>query len=135
MSEYLVQFNNISKFFGKVIALKDVTMKLKKGEIPSSLKVNAYNKKIFLKKLASKILPRNFELNKKRGFSIPIATFFENEKWLNTAKDILLEKNSLFNTRSVSNIIKKPFFNHNNSERIFGLLIFELWRKKYNVSL
>ena len=93
-------------------------------EIPSSLKVNAYNKKIFLKKLASKILPRNFELNKKRGFSIPIATFFENEKWLNTAKDILLEKNSLFNTRSVSNIIKKPFFNHNNSERIFGLLIF-----------
>ena len=33
MSEYLVQFNNISKFFGKVIALKDVTMKLKKGPI------------------------------------------------------------------------------------------------------
>ena len=33
MSEYLVQFNNISKSFGKVIALKDVTMKLKKGEI------------------------------------------------------------------------------------------------------
>ena len=36
MSEYLVQFNNISKFFGKVIALKDVTMKLKKGEITVS---------------------------------------------------------------------------------------------------
>ena len=33
MSDYLVQFNNISKFFGKVIALKDVTMKVKKGEI------------------------------------------------------------------------------------------------------
>ena len=37
MSEYLVQFNNISKFFGKVIALKDVTMKLKRGEIMLSL--------------------------------------------------------------------------------------------------
>ena len=33
MSEYLIQFNNISKFYGKVIALKDVTMQLKKGEI------------------------------------------------------------------------------------------------------
>ena len=33
MSENLIEFNNISKFFGKVIALKDVTMKLKKGEI------------------------------------------------------------------------------------------------------
>ena len=30
MSEYLVEFNNISKFLGKVIALKDVTMKVKK---------------------------------------------------------------------------------------------------------
>ena len=30
MSDYLVQFNNISKFFGKVIALKDVIMKLRK---------------------------------------------------------------------------------------------------------
>ena len=30
MSEYLVKFNNISKFFGKVIALNDVTKKLKK---------------------------------------------------------------------------------------------------------
>jgi len=30
MSENIIEFNNISKFFGKVIALKDVTMKLKK---------------------------------------------------------------------------------------------------------
>ena len=33
MSENLIEFNGISKFFGKVIALKDVTMKVKKGEI------------------------------------------------------------------------------------------------------
>ena len=31
MSDYLVQFNNISKFFGKVIALKDVTMKIQQA--------------------------------------------------------------------------------------------------------
>ena len=29
MSENLIEFNNIRKFFGKVIALKNVTMKLK----------------------------------------------------------------------------------------------------------
>ena len=33
MSDYLIEFNNISKFFGKVIALNNVTMKLKKGDI------------------------------------------------------------------------------------------------------
>ena len=30
MSESLVEFNKISKFFGSVIALKDVTMHIKK---------------------------------------------------------------------------------------------------------
>jgi len=44
MSDYLVQFNNISKFFGKVIALKDVTMKLKKGEIMCLLGDNGAGK-------------------------------------------------------------------------------------------
>ena len=46
MSEYLVQFNNISKFFGKVIALKDVTMKLKKGEIMCLLGDNGAREKL-----------------------------------------------------------------------------------------
>ena len=39
MSDYLVQFNNISKPLGQVIALKDVTMKLKKGEIMCLLEI------------------------------------------------------------------------------------------------
>ena len=33
MSKNLIEFNNISKFFGSVIALKDVTMHIKKGQI------------------------------------------------------------------------------------------------------
>ena len=52
MSDYLVQFNNISKFFGKVIALKDVTMKLKKGEIMCLLGDNGAGKSTLIKTLA-----------------------------------------------------------------------------------
>ena len=52
MSEYLVQFNNISKFFGKVIALKDVTMKLRKGEIMCLLGDNGAGKSTLIKTLA-----------------------------------------------------------------------------------
>ena len=55
MSEYLVQFNNISKFFGKVIALKDVTMKLKKGEIMCLLGDNGAGKSTLIKTLAGVI--------------------------------------------------------------------------------
>ena len=46
MSDYLVQFNNISKFFGKVIALKDVTMKLRRGEIMCLLGDNGAGKNV-----------------------------------------------------------------------------------------
>ena len=52
MSDYLVQFNNISKFFGKVIALKDVTMKLKKGEIMCLLGDNGAGKSTLIKVLS-----------------------------------------------------------------------------------
>ncbi|MDC0563036.1 asparagine synthase (glutamine-hydrolyzing) [Candidatus Pelagibacter ubique] len=105
------------------------------GDVHSSLKANNINKKIFLKKFASNILPKNFELNKKRGFSIPINKYFEKKDWKDMAKNILLDEQSLFNTKFVSNLIDKSFFNHNNSERIFGLIMFELWRKKYDISI
>ena len=49
MSENLIEFNNISKFFGKVIALKDVTMKLKKGEIMCLLGDNGAGKSTLIK--------------------------------------------------------------------------------------
>ena len=105
------------------------------GEVHSSLKVDEFNKKIFLKKFASNILPKNFEFDKKRGFSIPINKYFEKKDWKDMAKNILLDEKSMFNTKFVSNLINKSFFNHNNSERILGLIMFELWRKKYNVSI
>ena len=52
MSENLIEFNNISKFFGKVIALKDVTMKLRKGEIMCLLGDNGAGKSTLIKTLA-----------------------------------------------------------------------------------
>ena len=57
MSDYLVQFNNISKFFGKVIALKDVTMKLKKGEIMCLLGDNGAGKSTLIKTLVGVYSP------------------------------------------------------------------------------
>ena len=57
MSEYLVQFNNISKFFGKVIALKDVTMKIKKGEIMCLLGDNGAGKSTLIKMMSGVVAP------------------------------------------------------------------------------
>ena len=62
MSEYLVQFNNISKFFGKVIALKDVTMKLRKGEIMCLLGDNGAGKSTLIKLLSGVHIPSEGEI-------------------------------------------------------------------------
>ena len=62
MSDYLVQFNNISKFFGKVIALKDVTMRLKKGEIMCLLGDNGAGKSTLIKTLAGVHKPDEGEI-------------------------------------------------------------------------
>ena len=61
-SNYLIQFNNISKFFGKVIALKDVTMKLKKGEIMCLLGDNGAGKSTLIKTLAGVHKPDEGEI-------------------------------------------------------------------------
>ena len=62
MSEYLIEFNNISKFFGKVIALKDVTMKVKKGEIMCLLGDNGAGKSTLIKTLSGVHKPDEGEI-------------------------------------------------------------------------
>ena len=62
MSENLIEFNNISKFFGKVIALKDVTMQLKKGEIMCLLGDNGAGKSTLIKTLAGVHKPDEGEI-------------------------------------------------------------------------
>ena len=62
MSDYLIEFNNISKFFGKVIALNNVTMKLKKGEIMCLLGDNGAGKSTLIKTLAGVHKPDEGEI-------------------------------------------------------------------------
>ena len=62
MSENLIEFNGISKFFGKVIALKDVTMKVKKGEIMCLLGDNGAGKSTLMKVLSGLYKPSSGSL-------------------------------------------------------------------------
>ena len=62
MTEHLIQFNNISKFFGKVIALKDVTMQVKKGEIMCLLGDNGAGKSTLIKTLSGVHKPDEGEI-------------------------------------------------------------------------
>ncbi|MFT0533031.1 ATP-binding cassette domain-containing protein [Castellaniella hirudinis] len=52
MSEYILQLESISKFFGAVIALQDVTLRLRPGEVHCLLGDNGAGKSTLIKVLA-----------------------------------------------------------------------------------
>ena len=105
------------------------------GRIPSSLKANTFERKIFLKKLTKKILPAEFDRQRKHGFSIPLKNWLKYGSWKIFFQEILFDEQCIFDKK----IIKKLFNNQNkgfdNSERIFSLVLFELWRQSYSMKL
>jgi simple sugar transport system ATP-binding protein len=52
MSEYILELDRVSRYFGSVIALQDVTLRLKKGEVHCLLGDNGAGKSTLIKTLA-----------------------------------------------------------------------------------
>ena len=48
--------------------------------------------------------------------------------------NVLRDPNSIFNPHMIDNIFKGQDMGRSNSERLFALTMFELWRNEYNVS-
>jgi asparagine synthase (glutamine-hydrolysing) len=101
------------------------------GKVPNKLKVNEKEKKILLKKLAKKLLPVTFELNRKQGFSIPLDDWLKKGKFRDFFYDVLTSKNTYFNSEFSKELLKKQDQGYNNSEKLFGLVLFEIWHKEY----
>ena len=97
-------------------------------------KVNISHKKIILNQLAKKILPKEFSLNRKQGFSIPLNEWLKEGEWYDYFQSILLDQSSLYNRDVISKLLHTNRIGYSNSERLFSLVIFDLWRRRYNVS-
>ena len=105
------------------------------GRVPSYLKATANNRKILLKKLAARLLPPEFDQHRKQGFSIPLANWLKGGPWRAYFQEILLDENCLFNKDVVRSLFSGQDRGRNNQERLFGLVMFELWRREYHISL
>lgn len=105
------------------------------GKVPSRLKATSSKKKMLPKMLAQKILPAEFNLHRKQGFSIPLATWLQAGQWKDFFREILLGfDGSIFDRRFVVDLIDGQGRGRSNSERLFALVLFELWRKEYRIS-
>ena len=102
------------------------------SQIPSELKATSRNKKILLKRLAIKLLPLNFQINRKQGFSIPINSWLKKGAFKDLIWETLLDSSSIFNKKYVHKLLLDQEKGLQNGERLFGLLQFDLWKKEYN---
>ena len=103
-------------------------------KVPSYLKATSKNKKILLKNLTQKVLPTDFDHNRKQGFSIPINEWLKKGKFRDFFYNILLDPQTIFDRKTVEKLLKYQDMGFNNGERLFALLMFELWRREYKVS-
>jgi len=106
------------------------------GKVPSYLKATSTNRKVFLKKLTSRVLPENFDKHRKQGFTIPLDSWLQSGPWQNYFQEILLgSESSLFNEKMVKKLFDGQAKGRMNSERLFSLVLFELWRHEYEISV
>jgi asparagine synthase (glutamine-hydrolysing) len=99
------------------------------------LRVTTKGRKILLRKLASKLLPQHLDLSRKQGFSLPLRAWFKGD-WGGYVEEVLRGADrDIFELKTIQKLIKGQKRGFNNSERLFALTMFELWRREYKVSL
>ena len=106
------------------------------GKVPSKLKATSTARKILLKKLTKRILPPEFDRQRKQGFSIPLASWLQSDPWKAFFRETLLgSDHPLFDRNEVGKLIAGQEKGRMNSEPLFALVMFELWRREYGVSM
>jgi asparagine synthase (glutamine-hydrolysing) len=106
------------------------------GRVPTSLKATTNGRKILPKALADRILPPAFDRERKQGFSIPIDAWLRSDPWHEFFRGVLLDsQQTLFDHRGVTALLDAQRRGYANGERLFGLAMFELWRRRYGAFL
>lgn len=106
------------------------------GNVPSDQKATHRDHKVLLKRLCKKLLPPTFDLQRKQGFSIPLESWIRSESWAAFFQAILLDDSqTVFNRKYIKTLVESSSKRRANGERLFGLVMFELWRREYGANL
>jgi asparagine synthase (glutamine-hydrolysing) len=105
------------------------------GKVPLHLKATTRDKKILLKRLTSRVLPPEFDRQRKQGFSIPLANWLKGGAFRELFHEVLLDSQCIFDQRTVRELLSGQDRGRSNGERLFSLVLFELWRREYGVTL
>lgn len=105
------------------------------GAVPRAFRASLNERKILLRRLAAKLLPPALDINRKRGFSIPIADWFRGA-WGDEIEQVVMNAPpELLNRAVVASLFRGQRKGLNNGQRLFALAMLELWRKEYGIAL
>ena len=105
------------------------------GKVPPHLKATTDARKILPKKLTSRLLPPEFDRDRKAGFCLPLSSWLESGPWSQFFRDVLMESDgSFFDQKTIAKLFAGQTKGRMNSERLFALVFFELWRREYNAT-
>ncbi len=104
------------------------------GKVPSRLKANQTEKKILLKRLTARVLPPEFDRQRKQGFSIPLSEWLKGGAFRVMFNEVLHDPQCSFDAATVDSLLRGQDQGRSNSERLFALVMFELWRREYGIN-
>jgi asparagine synthase (glutamine-hydrolysing) len=104
------------------------------GKVPSHLKATSQDKKILLKRLTARVLPPEFDRQRKQGFSIPLGQWLKGGAFRALFTEVLRDPECSFDAGTVDSLLRGQDQGRSNSERLFALVLFELWRREYGVA-
>ena len=105
------------------------------SKVPSRLKATSTEKKILLKRLTARLLPSEFDQQRKQGFSIPLGDWLKGGTFRKLFNEVLRDPQCSFDAGTVDSLLRGQDKGHSNGERLFALVLFELWRREYAVTL
>jgi asparagine synthase (glutamine-hydrolysing) len=104
------------------------------GQVPDSLRAAGRDRKILPRLLARRLLPRELDIDRKQGFGLPLTAWFRGD-WGRFIEEVLAEADeSIFDRAFIRKLIRGQRRGLANTQRLFGLTMFELWRREYRLA-
>jgi asparagine synthase (glutamine-hydrolysing) len=105
------------------------------GRVPSRLKAGPTERKRILRLLAARLLPPQFDQQRKQGFGIPIDAWLRSGPWRTLFQQLLGDPGCLFDRQEVGTLFRSLDAGRPVKEHLFGLATFEMWRREYDVAI
>jgi asparagine synthase (glutamine-hydrolysing) len=105
------------------------------GRVPSRLKAGPTERKRILRLLAARLLPPQFDQQRKQGFGIPIDAWLRTGPWRTMFQQLLGDPGCLFDRQEVDTLFRSLDAGRPVKEHLFGLATFEMWRRAYDISI